>query len=263
MTKSYNFKLIKSGKYVETYHYKTKWIYRDFERKQPVRSTNAKTGVKKPGKQKAKAKSSIARTRTNIRRLTNSNPHLLKFLTLTFAEEMTDLKQANYLFNTAMKRVLRAKPYFQYIAVVEYQGDTYFKTGLPKPNGGSVHYHLLCNISTDKTALHLQDRFAWERWFAMRFWKNGFVKVKDVTTIDNMGLYFCKYLGKDMFDKRMFNKKKFFCSQSLKKPEELRGWEAKSLFNHHEPHMKKTFEKTFENEHAGEVEYRAYILEKQ
>jgi len=40
---------------------------------------------------KAKTKFSISRTRTNIRRLTNANPQLNKFLTLTFAESTTKL----------------------------------------------------------------------------------------------------------------------------------------------------------------------------
>src|SRR3989339_896352 len=74
-------------------------------------------------KQKEKTKFSIQRTRSSIRRLTNANPQLDKFLTLTFAESTTDLVEANKLFHLAMKTIIHAKPDFEYIAVVEFQKD--------------------------------------------------------------------------------------------------------------------------------------------
>jgi len=264
MIETYNFKMIQSGRHIEVYKYKDKRILRGYEKKQKQdnkekdqEKQKQKTEMTEKEKQQ-KTQFSISRTRTSIRRITNSNPTLLKFLTLTFAKSMTDLTDANKLFNTAIKRIVRWQKNFEYIAVVEFQKDTDFH-GNAKPDGGSVHYHLLCNIQEPK-ARHLQERFAWERWFQMRFWKNGFVKVKDVTTVGNMGAYFCKYLSKDMFDERMFNKKKFFCSQSLKKPEELTGWKAKRLYEDYLPNMTMTYENTFENEHTGVVEYEAYVL---
>ncbi len=209
-------------------------------------------------KYKEKAKSSISRTRTNIRRITNANPHLNKFLTLTFAESTTELKEANYLFNQAMKRIIRQKDYFEYIAVVEFQKDIDYH-GNKKEKGGSVHYHLLCNIEMSKTE-SLEELFKWERWFALRFWKYGFIKIKDVEQVSNMGAYFCKYLGKDMFDKRMFRKKKFFCSQKLNKPVEMTGYEATNFYDHYVSELKPIFVKTFFSEYAGEVDYSAYTL---
>ena len=206
--------------------------------------------------QNQKTTFSISRTRTNIRRLTNANPHLRKFLTLTFAESTTELLEANRLFNTAMKRILRAKPAFEYIAVVEFQKDIDYY-GNKKEKGGSVHYHLLCNIVLPDNV----DTFAWERRFAMKYWKNGFVKIREVNTVTNMGAYFCKYLGKDMFDKRMFGKKKFFCSRQLNKPVEMTGGKAINFFNRFvKPTLKPIFEKTFTSEYTGKVEYSAYTL---
>lgn len=206
--------------------------------------------------QNQKTTFSISRTRTNIRRLTNANPHLRKFLTLTFAESTTELLEANRLFNTAMKRILRAKPAFEYIAVVEFQKDIDYY-GNKKEKGGSVHYHLLCNIVLPDNV----DTFAWERRFAMKYWKNGFVKIREVNTVTNMGAYFCKYLGKDMFDKRMFGKKKFFCSRQLNKPVEMTGGKAINFFNRFvKPTLKPIFEKTFTSEYTGRVEYSAYSL---
>jgi len=271
MIETYSFKIIKSGKEVEVYDYKDKEILRGYKRKERKNKNKEKPFMgqlsigqyKKELKKieeweisyKEKTKFSIQRTRSNIRRLTNSNPQLDKFLTLTFAESTTELVKANKLFHLAMKRVIHTKPEFEYISVVEFQKDVDYH-GKKKEKGGSVHYHLLCNIET----IIKRDRFEWERWFQMRYWKYGFVKVKDVNKVDNMGAYFCKYLSKDMFDKRMFGKKKFFCSRNLNKPVELTGMEAIMFFNKHLKELPLKFEKTFESEWAGKIKYTAYSL---
>lgn len=268
---AFDFRLIKSGKHIEVYEYKTKKVIKGYTRRKQSRAKNNKKNILETGtwefddiikeldtqekEQKEKRDSSIHRTQTNIRRITNANPQLNKFLTLTFAQSMPDLSEANKLFNTAMKRILRAKPEFEYIAVVEFQKDTDYY-GNKKEHGGSVHYHLLCNIQT----ILQRSQFEWERWFQMRYWKNGFVKIKDVNTITNMGAYFCKYLGKDMFDKRMFNKKKFFCSQTLNKPVEITGVKARRFFNTFVKPTLPVFERTFENKYSGLVDYSAYSL---
>jgi len=273
MTETYNFKIIKSGKEIEVYSYKDKEILRGYKRKERRKKKNEEfkgqlnfNEYKKELKRleeweisfKAKTKFSISRTRTNIRRLANANPLLNKFLTLTFAESTTELSKANYLFNQAMKRIIRKRKDFEYIAVVEFQKDIDYH-GKKKEKGGSVHYHLLCNIKMPKTN-NLKELFDWEKWFALRYWKYGFIKIKDVKQITNMGAYFCKYLGKDMFDKRMFGKKKFFCSQKLNKPVEMTGYEATSFYDHYISGLTPIFVKTFFSEYAGTIDYSAFTL---
>ena len=277
MVQIYNFKIIKSGKEIEVYEYKTKNMVRGYKRRKRTK-LKPKQVVKKiqleqdkieqldmykygkevkaeNEKQNQKAESSIRRTKANIKRLANANPQLKKFLTLTFAESTTDLTVANRLFHLAMKRIIHGKPEFEYIAVVEYQKDTdYF--GKVKPEGGSVHYHLLCKIET----ILNRTQFEWERWFQKRYWKYGFVKIKDVKTIKNMGAYFCKYLGKDASDKRMFGRKKYFCSQSLNKPDEMVGYEARIFFDKFVKNLKPGFEKSYEGVWTGKVNYSAYTL---
>jgi len=273
MAESYDFRIVKSGKEIETYYYKDKEILRGYKRKERKQKKEKEfmgqlnfEEYEKEKKQKKeweekykqKAESSISRTRTNIRRITNANPQLNKFLTLTFAESTTELKKANYLFNQAMKRIIRQKDYFEYIAVVEFQKDIDFH-GNKKKKGGSVHYHLLCNIKMPKTN-NLKELFDWEKWFALRYWKYGFIKIKDVRQVSNMGAYFCKYLGKDMFDKRMFGKKKFFCSQKLNKPVEMTGYEAFNFYDRHIKGLEPIFVKTFFSEYAGTINYSAFTL---
>lgn len=63
-----------------------------------------------------------------------------------------------------------------------------------------------------------------------------------------------------MFDKRMFGKKKFFCSRSLQRPIELTGDKAISFFNRFVKSTQPIFEKTFSSEYTGEVDYSAYTL---
>lgn len=280
MLESFNFRLVKSGKHIEVYKYRTKRIIRGYKRKErnniKTNKNNKKDNLKLLNedntkqlniyefekelhktneKQKIKQESSANRTRRNIKRLANSNQQLNKFLTLTFAKPMTDLSVANKLFNTAMKRILRAKPYFEYLAVVEYQKDIDYY-GKKKEHGGSVHYHLICNIKIPDN----MDNFMWERMFSKKYWKNGFVKIKKIDNVDNMGAYFSKYLGKDMFDKRMFRKKKFFCSQTLKKPIELTGLKAKMFFDRH-INTKPVYQTTYTHERVGKVDYSSYLLE--
>ncbi len=273
MAETYDFKIIKSGKEIEVYDYKDKEILRGYTRrkrkskkKKEYKGQISLTQYKKELKElaewetkyTAKTQFSISRTRTNIRRLVNSNPQLNKFLTLTFAESTTELEKANYLFNQAMKRIIRQKDYFEYIAVVEFQKDIDYY-GKKKEKGGSVHYHLLCNLEMPETK-NIKELFTWERWFALRYWKYGFIKILDVRQVSNMGAYFCKYLGKDMFDVRMFGKKKFFCSQKLNKPVEMTGYKALLFHEQYIGELKPVFVKTFFSEYAGTINYSAYTL---
>ena len=277
MFQVYNFKIIKSGKEIEVYDYKTKNMLRGYKRKKQNKIKPRELVKKiqfeqdeieqldmykygkevkaKNDEQTKKTESSMRRTRANIRRLTNSNPHLKKFLTLTFSESTTDLTKANRLFHLAMKRVFYTKPEFEYISVVEYQKDIdYF--GRVKPEGGSVHYHLVCNI---KTILE-RTQFEWERWFQKRYWRYGFVKITDITSVNNIGAYLCKYLGKEMTDQRMFGRKKYFCSRGLKRPDELFGGEARMFYYKFLRELKPGFEKTYKGDWTGEVDYSAYTL---
>ncbi|HRH23262.1 MAG TPA: hypothetical protein PK295_01370 [Candidatus Magasanikbacteria bacterium] len=208
MAYPYNLKVVVSGKQVEVYKY-SKNIWRDFERTLPsvlttknTYETSIPTPEEQVKQQQQKTQFSISRTRTEIRRLVNANPQLTKFLTLTFAENITDLKSANHVFNQFVKRISYRYQGFEYLAVPEFQ------------KRGAVHYHLLCNlpfVEPEKVA---------------RLWGQGFIKINRLNNVNNIGAYVCKYLSKDMFDERTFGKKKFFRSQTLKQPTEIMGWLA-------------------------------------
>jgi hypothetical protein len=238
MAYTYDFKVVVSGKQVELYKYK-KNVWREYE-------TNKEDMLKKEPKQldlfeqekikKQRIQFSINRTKTEIRRLVNSNPQLNKFMTLTFAKNITDLKEANYIFNQFIKRITYRNPNFEYLAVPEFQ------------KRGAVHYHVLCNLPyIEMDALEY-------------VWRNGMVNIRQVGKVNNLGAYMSKYLGKELFSGRMFGKKKFFRSQNLNNPIELIGWLAQKFVEKFLALLTPVFEKVFQSEWIGEVEYFAYTL---
>ena len=289
---TYNFKIIQSDSYIESYDYKDTEIKTGFSRSQTTTGRgHTKAGTKQimealgvegyamykkhEGKylvnkeaeynfdpvtkriiQKQKAQSSLSRTRNEMRRKINANPTLLTFLTLTFAKSMPEVKKANIIFNRFILRMRKKIPDFKYIAVIEFQQDEDYHGNI-KPEGGSVHYHLLCDLDISELTTKAKTR-AYERDFAQNHWKNGFVTIKPAEHVDNMGAYFCKYLSKDMFDERMFRKKKYFCSQNLNKPTVLKGDKARFLLDKYLPETKLLFEKEMNSKWVGRIEYKNY-----
>jgi len=138
----------------------------------------------------------IFRTKSRFKRLVRSNSDLTKFITLTFAENQTDLTYANKYFNNFIKRFTRLYPNFQYIAVPEFQ------------KRGAVHYHLLSNINT---FIKNED--------LARIWGAGFVNIKNLRKlcVNRIDLYMVKYLTKNI-DNRLFGRRKFLYSRGIKKP---------------------------------------------
>lgn len=241
MAYPYNFKVVVSGKHVEVYKYK-KQVWREFEKKnfedeKPQKEPKQLNAFEQIAIMKQKQQYSVNRTRTEIRRLINSNPQLTKFMTLTFAKNITDLKEANYIFNQFIKRMNYKYPDFKYLAIPEFQ------------QRGAVHYHLLCEMPF----IHFRE--------ITEIWGQGNIDIKTLNNVDNIGAYVCKYLSKDMFDERTFAKKKFFRSQTLLEPVEILGYWAMKFVEKLCSVLTPVFEKTFESEWVGEVEYKSYKLD--
>ena len=249
MAYTYDLKVVVSGKQVELYRYK-KNVWRDYEakREEVFKKEPKQLDIFEQEKLKQqRIQFSINRTKTEIRRLVNSNPQLNKFMTLTFAKSTTDLKQANYIFNQFIKRMVYRYPNFEYLAVPEFQKDEDYH-GRKKKHGGSVHYHLLCNLPyIENDALEY-------------FWRHGMVNIRQIGKVNNLGAYMSKYLGKELFSGRMFGKKKFFRSQSLASPIEILGYYAEKFIERFLLLPTPVFEKTFKSDWVGEVDYKPYSL---
>ncbi len=162
----------------------------------------------------------------------------ISFLTLTFAENLTDLTIANKKFNVAMKVVRRKFPDFKYIGVPEFQ------------ERGAVHYHLMTNIrpgcdllprrelqriwrpqtktwvnlyyydfpwwdpkeyglSSAFTLEHVDENFSVLAYLGKYFWKNNNVM------FDKNG----QFIEGSKVDLRLFNRIKILHSRNLTKPE--------------------------------------------
>ncbi|MFA6193686.1 MAG: hypothetical protein WC726_02380 [Parcubacteria group bacterium] len=220
-------KVILSGHEIEHYRYIDKPIYRGYKRRK-------RKEKKEPKKQTEKSKFSVHRTITEIRRIISNNPQLIKFLTLTFRGEITDVSIANHLFNLFTQRMKDKYPEFQYFAVIEFQ------------KRGVIHFHLLCNL-----------RYVVAKKIE-KIWGQGFVKIKRKRESDRLREYLSKYLWKDMRDERLFKKKKYFCSQDLERSTEIINDEANFFMKNSDKNFKFIEKLTFSNAHTGECLYRRY-----
>jgi len=135
---------------------------------------------------------SLARTRSLFRYRIFANPDLKYFMTLTFADNITDIEKANSLFTKFIEKLRYRYPDFKYVAVIEHQ------------RRGAVHYHLLYNMRVsmpDKSGL----------------WPHGYSRVEKPDK-DRLGMY--QYLGKYLNkvsadDQRLWGKKCFWSSHNL------------------------------------------------
>lgn len=126
---------------------------------------------------RASDKYQLARTMEKLRDLINTNVvnvECCRWLTLTYRENMRDSKKLYHDFRNCVKR-LRAKfGKFEYIAVVE-----------PQERGA---WHLHCIFIFDGKAPYMPNEVVADCW------KKGFVNVKALDSVDNVGAYLTAYL---------------------------------------------------------------------
>lgn len=151
---------------------------------------------------------SLARSRNMIIDYSSQNEHLwLSFITLTFAENVSDIDFASREFNKYISKVRRIFPDFAYLGVPEFQ------------KRGAVHYHLFTNLQIGSDLLPMQKDT--ENMYDVKYWKHGFTSAFDIkNNVDdkfNSSLYMLKYLYKDL-DNRFFGRKKVLKSNNLEKP---------------------------------------------
>lgn len=213
----------------------------------PLDLENTKIDIEKwkeKNREQEKRAYSARRARNMIRRLVlaNFDKHS-KFITLTFRENLQDVKKANYEFKKFINR-LRYKfkddekhKRFKYIAVIEFQ------------QRGAVHYHMISDlpyISNDELN---------------KVWGNGFVKINDISHVDNVGAYIVKYMSKELRDERLSGLKAYQCSKGLERPIVYRGYEADLLIESLGLNDKKiVFAGIYGSEYNGMIMYREYNL---
>jgi len=146
----------------------------------------------------------LYRARSNINRLvianTNWKENAPRFVTFTFAKNITSLEEAHVYWRTFMRKFKIMFPALKYLGVVEFQ------------KRGAVHYHVLF--------FNLPFKFGMKETIR-NTWGQGFIKFKSASRlrkIDELGLYLSKYLQKEIMDMRLRGEKAYFCSKNLTRP---------------------------------------------
>jgi hypothetical protein len=172
--------------------------------------------ARKPPDQQQISPSSLSRTRQRVVRTINANCHTWtdwqgvpikpQFLTYTFKENITDLSEANPLFTNYIKRLNyhefnSKRSLVKYVSVPEFQ------------KRGAVHYHVVFfNLRS------INQRHEFETGDFASLWEYGFIKVKKIAEVPNIGNYMTKYMTKDATDRRLVGRKKYFATRGLHQP---------------------------------------------
>ncbi len=155
----------------------------------------------------------LYKMREDLWQLANSNfDYGSKFITLTFKENMKDLKVANYEFKKFVDRLKYRYGDFKYIAVIEFQ-DKYKR--------GAIHYHMISDLG------YIENRELRE------IWSNGFVRINRIKQVDNVGNYIIKYMCK-ADDVRLHRRKAYLRSENLEWPEVLINEQVRDLVEKNE-----------------------------
>lgn len=245
-------KIIQSGDIIEIYEYSEGYLkgYKLTENE-----INSRRNSESDSDDTDSRERSLKRAKRDLRRLINANhgqygkEFTSKFLTLTFKENVQDIKQANYEFQKFIKR-LNYKLYgtkkanLKYTTVIEFQ------------KRGAIHYHtIIYNMPFTKQKI------------IEKIWGNGFIKINKIDDVDNVGAYVSEYLGQaekgqghDIEDDRLRGQKSYFSSKGLFKPLEITDKKiveqvAAALLNE-----KPTYSATYDNEHLGNITYKQYNL---
>lgn len=246
----YKHKIVTSGNIIELYSYeKEVRTGKDAERENNNGRKGNKDTVGKEwiyeNEEKNKNRSdSLQKARKRLRREINANvgqwEEETKFITLTYAENMQDLKSSNYNFKKFIQRLnYQLDIKLKYSCVVEFQ------------KRGAIHYHLLAYnlpyIENSELA---------------KIWSHGFVKINNIDNVDNVGAYVTKYMTKDNDDPRLVEQKCHFSSRGLKKSQEAVIDEKEIETLKESLKAYKVYEAEFDTDYLGRIEYQQINLKR-
>lgn len=185
----------------------------------------------------------IRRTRVEFMRLVNANfyPGRATGWTLTIAENVTDVDEADLRYRTFVKRFRRVPSLrtAKILAVREQQ------------ERGAWHYH--CII----------DRPFIDHALVMKLWGEGVVWVEQAEQVDNWGAYCSKYFTKAIENPALEGRKRYLRSGKLEQPEVLRGERAWQVAMAMRQAQKPVREKVYSSDYHGVITYAQYNLARQ
>lgn len=228
----YDYKIVRCGDYVQVYYYANRKVKdnvknldtEDLRKSDSITaeeesSITAEQEILTPETEQNKiADRSIIRTRINCQRLAKANVDDWKsFITLTYSENMQDIKKAKIDLNYFVKNIKKIKSDFRYIAIPEFQ------------KRGAIHFHLLSNLDLQDNNIIIKQKSN-KKYYDVKYWNKGFTSFEllkgDIKKIIG---YISKYMTKEC-DDRLFGIRRFTCSQNLIKPKE----EYVNTFNQNE-----------------------------
>lgn len=150
----------------------------------------------------------IRRSKAQLQRIVKSNEtEFNTFITLTYADNITDISIANKNFDNWRRSIKRIKSNFKYVCVPEFQ------------KRGAVHYHILTNLDIKEDCNLIIPQEGKTTQYDVKYWRHGYTSVFPVKNINVVG-YMSKYMTKDI-DDRLWGKRRYLYSQNLKTPTTL------------------------------------------
>ncbi|MDQ3089572.1 MAG: hypothetical protein M3Q24_00245, partial [bacterium] len=116
---------------------------------------------------------------------------------------------------------------------------------------GAIHYH----------SIFFNLKYIHKRTLA-DLWGEGFIEIKAVEHVDNVGAYMAKYMSKNFKDNRLDGQKRYFSSKYLQRPIEIKNQYKATIIAKSIPEKYLVHEKEFESSYHGIVKYRQYKLDK-
>jgi len=237
LIKQSTIRVVKCGSIIEKYEYATPYFY-NFGKTASSNVPEKETGIDES------RTDNIERARRKIKRLINSNVFVYGFhpifVTYTFAENITNVRQANAFFkkhhDNLRRRIVGRS--VRYLAVPEFQ------------KRGAVHYHA---VYFDLPFISgIKDIFA-------SSWGQGYVQIKAVKHVKNIGAYVSKYFSKNWFERKDKGAKCYFSTDGLFQPETLHGIKALD-FMEGAGIMTLEHEQTFFSDKYGQIHYQQLKL---
>lgn len=230
--KSYSIKVIQCGDYYQVYRFnKTKIkndkmkekindkkysvdLWQDIDIDKLIKPEN----YQKEPSRGVISKKNIDRSKFQLQRLIKANENKFKtFITLTFADNVISIEDANKKFDIWRTKIKSIYKDFSYVCVPEFQ------------KRGAVHYHLLTDLEIENEYQYIRrnkltkvklilSQEGKSSQFDVRYWSYGFSSVYNMKDINVVG-YITKYMTKDI-DNRLFGKRRYLSSNNLIKPNE-------------------------------------------
>ena len=217
----YDYKIVRCGDYLQVYFYSKKQVRNDIKNlyindlknkgnqiKFDFQESNKNNDCVKNNNLNDIEHRNIIRTKLNCQRLAKANAKdWTSFITLTYAENMQDIKQAKIELNYFIKNVKKVKKDFKYIAITEFQ------------KRGAIHFHLLTNLSLQDNYIIIKQKDN-NKYYNVKYWSKGFTSFEPLyNDLKKVIGYISKYMTKDC-DSRLFGIRRFTSSQNLIKPVE-------------------------------------------